>query len=111
MLTRKMLDERLKRPCSCGCGKTLGRELWFHPRCHGTAGLVIDFRRPGVMTLTCICGRAVGSIATEQATAGFEKKCHPEATLWVKYEHGFVVVYCRVCHKFIKKVRVAAGDA
>lgn len=110
MLTKEILDERLKRPCSCGCGKTLGSELWFHPRCHSSAGLAIEYRQPQVMTLACICGRAVGEVATEAAAASFEKTCHRKAPLWAKYEGGFVKVYCRICHKFIKKIRVAAGS-
>lgn len=110
MLTREMLNERLKQPCSCGCGKSLGGELWFHPRCHDTAGLAIEFRQPLVMTLACICGRDLGDFAVERP-ATFEKTCHPKAALWAKYEAGWMKVYCRVCHKFIKKVRVASGNA
>ena len=64
------------------------------------------------MTLSCIaCGYKLDDIATDEASVSFVKKCHRKAPFWAKYEAGFVKVYCRVCHKFIKKVRVAAGSA
>jgi len=112
MLTKEWLIDRLTQPCACGCGKTLGSELWFHPSCHGSAGLSLVFRQPQVLTVGCIaCGSKVCDIATEEASASFFKKCHRKAPWWAKYEGGFVKVYCRICHKFIKKVRVAAGGA
>jgi len=111
MLTKEWFHERLEQPCSCGCGKTLGSELWFHPLCHSGASLRIVFRQAQVMTISCVaCGSKVCDVATEEATASFSKRCHRKAPLWAKYEAGFVKVYCRICHKFIKKVRVAAGN-
>jgi hypothetical protein len=109
MLNKEQLDLLTEGGCqNPSCNHESHRELFFHARCHDSAGLRMSHTETDHLSLRCAeCKEDILHVATDRPTA-LQPMCHPNSPVWVSYERGSgkLEVICRKCRKPVTTIPV-----